>query len=124
MGDNVRVQVVVEMEADGEAPGAGARGVVVRDVRQARRVRVADGHGGGRLVCVRRARQLRCLGRWREDARAHQTLGVGGPKAGMEALELVEGVEQLLGKYRIGQRACRHSFLTGRRDRNLAGNLG
>jgi hypothetical protein len=48
---------------------------------------------------------------------------MGGPEAGMEALELVEGIEQLLGKYWIGQRASRHSFLAGRRDRNLSGGL-
>jgi hypothetical protein len=40
----------------------------------------------------------------------------------MDALQLVEGVEQLLGKCWIGQRAGWHSFLTGRRDR-FAGNL-
>jgi hypothetical protein len=42
----------------------------------------------------------------------------------VHALQLVEGVQQLLGKDWIGQRASRHSFLTGRRERNLAGNLG
>jgi hypothetical protein len=42
----------------------------------------------------------------------------------MDALQLIESVEQLLGESWVGQRAGRHSFLTGRRDRNFAGNLG
>ncbi len=119
MGDNIRVQVLVEMEADRDAPGTGARGVVVRNVREARRVREANGYGSGRLVCVRSARQFRCLGRRGERARTHQPLGVSRPKTGMDALQLIEGVEQLLGKGRIGQRADRHSLFTGR-----AHNLG
>lgn len=45
MRDNVCVQVVVEMEADSDTPGAGTPGVVVRDVWQAGRVGVANCDG-------------------------------------------------------------------------------
>ena len=42
MGDNVGVQVIVKVEAHGEASRARTRGIVVRDVPEASRVRVAD----------------------------------------------------------------------------------
>jgi hypothetical protein len=39
---------------------------------------------------------------------------VGGPKTGVDALQLIEGVEELLGKDWIGKRASRHAFLVGK----------
>jgi hypothetical protein len=38
---------------------------------------------------------------------------VGGSKAGVNSLQLVEGVEQLLGKDWIGKGASQHAFLVG-----------
>ena len=52
-------------------------------------------------------------GRRGEHAGAHETFGVGRTKAGVQALQLVEGVEQLLGKDWIGQTASRHSLIAG-----------
>jgi len=111
MPDDVRVQMLVQVEADADAAGARVRGVVVRDGGQAGRVRVADGHGRGRPVCVRRARETGGFRRRREDAGAHEALCVGGPEAGVDTLQLVEGIEQLLGECGIGNFAGGHPIL-------------
>src|SRR6185503_19030176 len=110
MGYNSGVQVIVEVEAERDAPGTGARGVVVRNVRKACRVRVTNCYGRGRFGRVRSAREVRSFGRRDEAARANQALGVSRPKTRMEALQLVEGVEQLLGQRWIGEGAGRQSF--------------
>jgi hypothetical protein len=64
---------------------------------------------------VRGARQVYRLGRRREQARAHQPFGMGGPKAWVQPGQRVQGVEQLLGKDGVRQGAGRHTVLLGKR---------
>src|SRR6266403_4953105 len=53
--------------------------------------------------------------RRREQARAHQPFGMGGPKAGVQPGQRVQGVEQLLGQGWVRQGTGRHAFLLGTR---------
>ena len=108
------VGVVGQVEAHADPARAGPLRVVVGDRRHARGVRIADGDGGGRLARVGGAGQLRRLGRRRERAGAHQPLGVGGPEAGVQAGQRVEGVEQLLGEGKVRIGAGWHAYLPGR----------
>src|SRR5438477_501144 len=56
----------------------------------------------------------RTASRWGERAGAHQPLGVGGPKAGVQAGERVEGIEELLGEGKVRICSSWHTYLPGR----------
>ncbi len=114
MADDVRVGVFPQVEANGDPSRAGLLRVVVGDRRHAGGIRITDGDGGGRPAGVWGAGQLRRLGRRRERAGAHQPLGVGGPEAGVQAGQRVEGVEQLLGEGKVHIGAGWHAYLPGR----------
>jgi hypothetical protein len=99
VGDYVGVDVLLQVEADGGAPWAGPRRVVVGDRRQASGVRVADGHGCGRPARVRGAGQPGSLRRRRERAGDHQPLGVCRAEAGVDSpRQLIKNGEQVVGQ--------------------------
>jgi hypothetical protein len=101
MSDNVGVDMIGKMEADGDPARAGLCRVVVGDRGDAGGVRIADGHGRGWPVRVRGAGQPGRLGRRAERAHEHKTLGVGWPKACVHSSrELIEHAEQVRDEWR------------------------
>jgi hypothetical protein len=106
MSDNVGVDMISEMEADSDAARAGPCRLVVGDRGDAGGVRVADGHGRGWPGRVRGAGQPGRLGRRAERTDAHETLGVGRPKAWVySSRQLIENAEQ------VGDECRRHDSL-------------
>ena len=94
VGDDVGVDVLGEHEADGEATWIGI-GIVVRDERDAGGVRETRDDGCGRARDVRGAGELGGAGGRRECAAEQEALGVCGAKAGVEAEDSVELLEEV-----------------------------
>jgi len=69
VGDDVRVCVVAQVEADGDPPRAGPRRVGVGNRRHARGVRVADGYLDATALVHEAC--LRLLGEQQFDGRGH-----------------------------------------------------
>jgi hypothetical protein len=95
VGDDVGVDVLGELEADGEA-ARGCVGVVVRDERDAGGVREADDDGCGRARDVRGASEIFGGGGGRECAAEQEALGVYGAEAGVEAEDGIELLEDVV----------------------------
>src|SRR5262245_47144228 len=96
MRNDVRMDVVGEMEADRYCLRAGLGGVIVRNGRNPRRQREPNGDRGGWPDDMRRSGQLGGRGRWGEGAGIHQAPGVNRPETGVYPPgQLIQGVRQV-----------------------------
>jgi hypothetical protein len=97
VSDDVGVNVVGQVEANGEAARVGV-GLAVGDFGKAGGVGEAGGDGSGFALDVRgRSKRFRC-GSGLEGSAEHKALGMGGAEAGMRTEDFVELREEVVGE--------------------------